>query len=419
MTTSKTSHFLPTDLLGLSRLAVGATAGATDLVESLHGTIVRAPGPLSFFSPHRPGSITNLVYRGIRGVTRLTGGSLEVVLRGIVPLLGEKASSPQRENLLAILNGVLGDELEATKNPLAIPMSFRLAGRPLRLEKASLGAAFPEAGGRILVLAHGLCRNDLQWKHPDGGDGGGEEGGSGEPGEGPIAELARELGYTVVMLHYNSGRHISSNGRVLSGRLEALVNAWPVPPTELAIVAHSMGGLVTRSACESADAGSGLAWRRLLRRIVFLGTPHHGAPLERGGNLFETVLGFSSFTEPFTRLAQIRSAGITDLRYGILHEETWLGFDRFERGRDPRRPTPLPAGVDCFAVAGTTGKRAGDLQDRLLGDGLVKVGSALGRHEDVRLCLDFPPGRQLIAAETRHLQLVHDPAICAKLRDWL
>ena len=340
---SKTSHFLPTDLLGLSRLAVGATAGVTDLVESLHGTIVRAAGPLGFFSPHRAGGITNLVYRGIRGVTRLTGGTLEVALRGIVPLLGEAGSSPQRENLLAILNGVLGDQLEAQRNPLAIPMSFRLAGRPLQLEKTALAAAFPQATGKILVLAHGLCRNDLQWKQPD------------REGEGPIADLARERGYTVVPLHYNSGRHISRNGRELSSLLEKLIGAWPEPVSELAIVAHSMGGLVTRSACLEAEKSGDLAWRRLLRKIVFLGTPHHGAPLERGGNLFETMLGWNTFTEPFTRLAEIRSAGITDLRYGNLHGEDGQGGDRFERGPDSRRPSPLPAGVDCFAVAGTIG----------------------------------------------------------------
>ena len=186
------------------------------------------------------------------------------------------------------------------------------------------------------MLAHGLCLNDLQWNRR-GHDHG--------------AALARDLGYTPVYLHYNTGLHISTNGRQLAEALEALVAQWPVPLEEFALVAHSMGGLVARSACHYG-ALAAHAWPRRLGTLVFLGTPHHGAPMERGGNWIDTLLEISPYTAPFARLGKIRSAGITDLRYGNLADEDWHGRDRFARG-DRRRFVPLPDGVRCFAIGAT------------------------------------------------------------------
>ncbi|MCZ7653807.1 MAG: GPI inositol-deacylase [Rhodocyclaceae bacterium] len=179
--------------------------------------------------------------------------------------------------MLAALNGVLGDYLEASGNPLAIRMSLRRKGSALQLDKNALAAAIPNAGGRLLILAHGLCMNDLQWKR-QGHDHG--------------AALARDLGYTPVYLHYNSGRHISTNGREFSGLLDALLSAWPAPVDELTIIGHSMGGLLARSAWHYGMA-EGRAWPLKLKGLVFLGTPHHGAPMERGGNWIDIALGLS------------------------------------------------------------------------------------------------------------------------------
>src|SRR5690606_10057172 len=115
----------------------------------------------------------------------------------------------------------------------------------------------------------------------------------------------------------------------------------------LAIVAHSMGGLVTRSACHYGMV-EGHAWVRRLRALVFLGTPHHGAPLERVGNWVEVVLGSTRYSAPIASLARVRSAGVTDLRFGYIVDEHWQGRERFEIGRDARTPVPLPEGVDCY-----------------------------------------------------------------------
>ena len=200
--------------------------------------------------------------------------------------------------------------------------------------------AIPHAGGKLVVLLHGLCMNDLQWKRK-GHDHG--------------VSLARDLAYTPVYLHYNSGLHVSTNGRAFAERLETLVQLWPVPLTELVIIGHSMGGLVARSACHYG-ALARHEWVRRLDKLVFVGTPHHGAPLERGGNWVDLLLGASRYSAPLARLGKIRSAGITDLRFGNLLDEDWNKRDRFKRTGDLRLPVPLPQGVACYAIAATTGK---------------------------------------------------------------
>jgi pimeloyl-ACP methyl ester carboxylesterase len=217
-----------------------------------------------------------------------------------------------------------------------------------------------------------------------------------------------------VYLHANTGLHISANGRELAARLEDLVKAWPTKLEDLTLVGHSMGGLIARSAIHLAE-GERLAWRRSLRALVCLGTPHHGSPLERVGNVFETLLGVSRYSAPFSQLGHLRSAGVTDLRYGLVLDEHWQGTNRFALRADSRTPLPLPEGVACFALAGTT---ASTKRARLPGDGLVPVDSALGRHARRALTLAFPPAHQSIAFATDHLALL-GKGVYPTLREWL
>ena len=396
-------HLHPSDLRGFARLATSATAGLADLVEAMHQTIARPLLGEDRQTPERTRGITGLVYKSVRGVTRLVGGGLDAILSLLTPTLAGRASSIEREAVLAALNGVLGDYLVASGNPLAIPMSLRRDGRSLALETRALAAAIPQHGGKLLVLAHGLCMNDLQWNRA-GHDHG--------------AALALALGYTPIYLHYNSGLHTSINGRAFADLLETMVEQWPHPVEELAIVAHSMGGLVTRSACHYGAVAEH-HWRRKLRGVVFLGTPHHGAPLERGGNWVDVILGAVPYSAPFSRLGKIRSAGITDLRYGNVIDEHWEGRDRFARVGGARQFMPLPKGVRCYAMAATTGKKSGDLRDRLLGDGLVPVDSALGRPEDARFTLAFPKSRQWIGYGMNHLDLLGRTEVSDRIIRWL
>jgi len=394
----------PSDVLGLGRLAVHATLGVTDVAEAMHHDIVRAPRLFGAPPRGRTRGITGLVYRSVRGVTRLVGGGADAMLAHLAAPPGDpRESSPRREHLLAALNGVVGDHLAASANPLAIPMRLRVGGRPLAMDARALAASIPRPSGRILLLVHGLCLNDLRWARK-GHDHG--------------AALEAEHGWTPLYLHYNTGLHVSANGRDLAVLLEALLRRWPVPVEELAIVGHSMGGLVSRSACHYG-AALGHAWPRHLRRLVFLGTPHHGAPLERGGNWLDAVLGSGRYTAALARLGKVRSAGITDLRHGNLLDEDWAGRDRFARGTGGRTSVPLPRGVACYAIAATTGRRMGDARDPLLGDGLVPLHSALGRHPDPALSLGLSADRQWIGYGMGHLDLLHRREVYETLRGWL
>ncbi len=391
------------DLRGAARLATDAAAGLVDLVEAMHERIARVPGVSGDAPDGRTGGISGLVYKTIRGVTHVVGGSIDALLGLLAPALSPTDASSEREAIVAALNGVLGDYLASTANPLATTMSFRRDGRALALETSALSASVADAGGRLLVLIHGLCMNDLQWSRA-GHDHG--------------AALARDLGFTPIYLLYNSGLHVSINGHALAHQLEALLDRWPRPVQRLVLLTHSMGGLLARSALHYAVQADH-RWPARLNDVVFLGTPHHGAPLERAGHWIDIVLGAAPYAAPFARLGKVRSAGITDLRHGNLLDEDWVGRDRFERSADRRLHLPLPGNVRCYAAAASIGQRSGDLKDRMLGDGLVPLASALGRHADPERTLAFAADRQWIGYGMNHLDLLHRAELYSQLRQWL
>jgi pimeloyl-ACP methyl ester carboxylesterase len=398
---TKTSPIHPSDLLGFSRLAVDATAGLADLVEAMHLNIAAKPGILAPPLAGPSSGITGLVYRSIRAVTGLVGSGIEAMFPPLMPLLipllerGQEARpTAGREAALAAINGAMGDYLAATRNPLAISTSLRHNGQPLALESRALARAIPRLSGKLVILAHGLSMSDLQWTRKGHNHG---------------AALARDLGFTAVYLHYNSGLHISTNGHSFAGLLEKLIGQWPVRLDRLVIIGHSMGGLVARSACYYAEA-AGYDWPRYLRKMVFLGTPHHGTPLERGGAWINAFTELSPYTAALARLGKIRSAGITDLRYGNLLDGDWTGHDRFRPSPDQRCPLSLPEGVQCYAMAATVGK---------IGDGLVPVDSALGLHKDPRRRLAFPKSRQWVGYGLSHFDLLNDRAVYGQIKQWM
>lgn len=387
------------ELRGATRLAVEATRGVTALVEKMHVTIASGPALLG-----RPLAVparlaTRAVYASIQGITNLVGGSLDLALAQLAPLIEASPAGTQREIVLAVVNGVLGDYLHETANPLAIEMELRYAGRAVELSPDGLRARIPAASSKIVVLLHGSCMTDVQFTRA-GHDHG--------------AALARDLGYTPLYLRYNSGLHISTNGKALAALLEPLVAAWPVDVDELVLLGHSMGGLVARSACHVA-AEQGLRWLDRLRALITVGSPHHGAPLERGGNWIDRLLEASPYTAPLGALGRIRSAGVTDLRYGNVLDEHWHGRDRFAHGRDPRSACPVPDGVGFYAIAGTLSTELGP---RLRSDGLVPVDSALGVHSRPELCLAFPETHRSIALGTGHIELL-GASVYPVIRDWL
>src|SRR6202042_2232983 len=121
--------------------------------------------------------------------------------------------------------------LHVRSNSLETPMAIRVAGRDVPPDAASLKAAFPHATGRLAVFVHGLCETDDSWH-------------LGAARHVPYGERMRfELGYTPLYVRYNSGLHISHNGRRLSALLDELTANWPVEVSEIALIGHSMGGL--------------------------------------------------------------------------------------------------------------------------------------------------------------------------------
>ncbi len=401
-------HVRLSDLRGLTHLATQATVGVTGIAEGLHRSIWNTMGIPGGETPGRTRGITGLAYESVRGVTQLVDKSASVMFDWLQPSIESidagKPDTPPREAFLAALNGVMGDRLVAGESPFAIPMTLRYQHQPLDWTAPPPTSAVT---GKVLLLIHGLCVNDLQryaehHQHP--------------PDHGQV--LASDLGYTPVYLRYNSGLHISQNGRELSGHLDQLVQSWPVPIEELSVVAHSMGGLLIRSAVHVAQQEN-LQWSNTLKHLVFLGTPHHGAPLEKAGNWVDVILGSTPYSAPFAKLGQLRSPGITDLRHGYVVDEDWQGQDRFERRPDGRQITPLPEGTACHAIAATTTAKRTPMADRLIGDGLVPLRSALGQHKDPRRNLQFASESTWVAYNTRHMELLNSPEVTRQVTQWL
>lgn len=401
-------HVRAADVAGYGKLALDATLGVVDMVGAMHRKIVDTPGVLEHPLTKALSEAADLVLGGIREIAHSTREGVDRLVQDITPDIAQMESSAQREAVVSAFNGVVGDHLASSNNPLAITMRLRRNGQALELSKPALQAAVTTTAaapisGKILLLVHGSCMNDLQWMRQNHDHG---------------AALAAAHGFTAVYLHYNTGLHISSNGRQLAGLLQELVHAWPIDVQELVIVAHSMGGLVSRSACHYAQQ-AGLDWLSHLSRMVFLGSPHHGAPLERGGNWVTLLLEAMPSTSAYAGLAKIRSSGVTDLRHGSLLDEDWAQGDRFAHTTDLPGFVALPASVQCYAVGAVLNKELDNLGATLLGDGMVPLDSALGKHDDPQRCLGIPETHQAIFYGLNHLDLLNHPEVFAQLQRWL
>jgi pimeloyl-ACP methyl ester carboxylesterase len=390
---------------GGTRLAFDSVEGITNTVERMHETIVRRALPWSqliYGTDRAHGLTAAAVYAAIRGIN----GALRTGIDRSFDLVPDTVASSGRSGtegrMVSALNGVFGDHLEATGNALAIPMRLTTPHHPLDLNRAAVAAAIPQASPHIVVLVHGLSLSEHSWQRKEA------------PCMG--SRLQQELGHTPLYLSYNSGRHISTNGQEFAQQLEQLCEAWPVPVESLSLVGHSMGGLVIRSACWYAEQAKS-DWLPHLQRVVCLGTPHHGSPLERAGHALDVAIQKIPYTEPLA-LTRQRSAGIKDLRHGNLLDEDWLGHNPDQPRPDNRRTVPFLPDVDYYFAAATLGRHDQDPLGHLLGDFLVRMDSAVGSHKDDLRHLPIKPENCQVFHEKNHFDLINDERVHQQIIAW-
>jgi pimeloyl-ACP methyl ester carboxylesterase len=314
-----------TQLRALTRLAFQEAGLGAGGIEQVHRAIADRAfvnGPAKLLHD----GIAGAVYAGVRGGAALAGRASA--------LLPDREVSPA---VLGVLNGLQGDELDPA---LQIPMTLTVEGN----------------GPRVAVFIHGLFETEHAW-----GYGGGPRYGDRLPG------------WTPVYVRYNTGRSIEDNGRELAARLDEL------DADEIALVGHSMGGLVARSACHA-----GGDWTSRVTHVITLGSPHTGAPLESAVHYAADVLGVMPESRAFAGLLRRRSAGIRDLRRGL-------------------DVPPLRNARHCFVSATVTRQKDHPVA-RFVGDWLVLERSASHRAQE-----PFHVG------STHHLALLNHPAVYERL----
>jgi pimeloyl-ACP methyl ester carboxylesterase len=379
---------------GAARLFAGAAAGLVRTVQRTHRAIARRSfglsGPAGAPVKAVHDGVSGLVYTTVHASITVGGAVVEGLSRAAGELLpsGALVDSKAGQAAVGVLAGAFGEHAGG----LPEEMTLRIAYRSVPLD--SVAEHFPEPSGRLFVFLHGLIETERWWFR------------AGSPDFG--SRLAADLGGTPLYLRYNSGRHISDNGRDLVQVLSRVVGAWPVPVTEIVVVGHSMGGLVARSALHQAV---GAAWLPAVTKLVCLGTPHTGAPLERGANLAAWAMRRFDESAPLAELLRLRSAGVKDLRYGDLHEGAWSGLDP-DAPRRTGEPieTVLPAGIRHYFVSATLARTESSLLARAFGDLLVMPSSA---------------GDATQTAERRwiggmnHFGLMAENEVYATMLDWL
>jgi pimeloyl-ACP methyl ester carboxylesterase len=385
----KKNHFNIKELRDLARLLGEATEHITDLVEDVNKSVVHQP-----FIPKTPvqsiiSGIMGFTFERIRQVNKLVHKGIDKVFEQFNQEASLKISMGNKSNILAALNGILGDYLVAKNNALAVPMQIKKTESAL--------------SSKLLIMVHGLCMNDEQWNWKEHNHG---------------AALAAAFGMSVVYVHYNTGQRISTNGKDLDQHIQQLVDTWAVPLSDIIIIGHSMGGLVSRSAVHYAEKRGG-TWLKFVRKICFLGTPHHGAAVERLGSYVDFILESLPFIRPFARIGKIRSAGIEDLRFGNIRDEDWQHLDSKAKLQDRRTVVKPPEHIVCYAVAAVLGATDCEWKVRILGDSLVQIESALGQHNQSEKNLGFKSENTLTIYNTNHFELLSSELVYAQLHKWL
>jgi pimeloyl-ACP methyl ester carboxylesterase len=415
-----TSADLKTDVRGAAAITGRGLAATTGLIRDLHSAF--ADRVFGLTGP--PAVPVQALHNGIsRGVYAAVGGGLRATTFAAGRVAGAVASRRTPETdyvpltdrvrgniVVGALNGAWGDSLLTQRNPLALAMTVRVGGRDVGIDRASLAAAFPEASDDVVVFLHGLCETELSWWT-------GARTHYGNPRSSHGYRLEHEIGATPVYLRYNTGRHISDNGDDLATLLDELLKNWPTDISRLTLIGHSLGGLVIRSACCRGQEDAS-PWVERVRRIVYLGAPHLGAPLEVAVARAGAAMRRLPETRPIATALASRSVGIKDLRYGDVLAADWSSIEDLDAWRcEPPGCTPLLTSAEHYYVGATLTREADHLVARLIGDALVTFPSASGAGRNRRLELEIDRGRHL--GGLHHFDLLNHPRVWELLEQWL
>ena len=389
----------PDEIRATGRLGGRAAAGVITQVEHVHRTVARralatsgtTAAPVSALYDN----VTRTAYGGVRTALLAAGaaaGSLGAVATRGGAEMGEHGIGNHAQS---ILNAVIGEHLTRDHDPLSIEMAIRHDGHDVDLTSRALCDAFPERSHRLAVFVHGLGENEHSWmRHASAHDG---TYGS---------RLESELGYTPIWLRYNTGRHISQNGDELARLLTDLLRVWPGQIDELLLIGHSMGGLVIRAACHY---GADDPWVPAVADIVYLGSPHAGAPAARGARMLAWWFDKLPETRPLGLMLD-HSPGIRDLRYGYIVDDDWVGWDEGTCRQDHGTDVPLISSANHFVVSGAVTGGPAHPVARVVGDLLVPPSSANGRRR-TRPSLEFHTEHSHHHEPLHHFDLLNHPAV--------
>lgn len=382
----------------------------TDSVQQMHNAIagtafealLRVPG---LTLPTRiVQGVHDAIAHGVYAAVRHGGGAALAAAGGAERLATDPDRTPgtKEQAVRSALNGVFGDALAASGNPLAIRMGLHVHGQPVAVTPAALAGLRP----RVVLFIHGLACDERSWDgRPAAWEGSTWAGLLAPSGKNESTQygalLEHELPVSALLLRYNTGLAIDANAESLAELLARLLKAAP-QVQDIVLIGHSMGGLVARRAHDMAVA-AGMAWPCLGHRapmLICIGSPHEGAPLEQLGTLATAALNLTDTTRPLARIANARSTGIKDLRHGL-------------KARRGAAVQPLALKL-VFGSLGDEGDATamGALITQVLGGGLVQPpsGAASQLEGDVERCA--VPG-------LGHMALLSHPRVYALLRRWL
>jgi pimeloyl-ACP methyl ester carboxylesterase len=308
---------------------------------------------------------------------------------------------------IGILNGIIGDYLHNENSELAVQMQFYKNQRPIFLSEESFNQEYPNPSNKICISIHGLTNDESVWDFAD------------KAGTNYGNKLETDFGYTPFYIRYNTGRHISENGKELSQLIDSLLRTYPVKVEEIIFIAHSMGGLIVRSACYYAPLQD-YGWVRYLNKVIFLGTPHLGAPLEKFGNIVSNILKKIpvSYTNISGDIINLRSAGIKDLRYGYITDEDWKNHNPDALLQNHKMEIPLPKNVKYYLITGTVTKNPDHIVSQWFGDSLVRRKSATGQsHGKHKLAFEMRNHREF--AGFSHHKLVNSSLVYEQISQWV